>query len=306
MNQHKNETEELYLKKINQVFEFIDSNLEENLTLEEIAKVSNFSPYHFHRIFKFITKETLNQYITRKRIEKSASLLLHQKDKSITAIFLELGFENNTTFTRTFKKFYQINPTEFRKGNQHKFHKIKQQISKNGKVYPSTEEYICILNNLKKWFDMNAKIEVKNIQKMHLAYVTIIGEENISVAYQKLIHWAKEENLFSDKSKMLTIYHDSFKITKPKQVRMSACMILEKEIAEQKMVDQTILEEQKCIVGSFEIHPQEFEKAWTSLFIWMNENNYKKADKNPFEIYHNNFEEHLEKKCIVDFHIPIQ
>ncbi|WP_196891597.1 AraC family transcriptional regulator [Aureivirga marina] len=305
MNSLKEASFQNYVKKINRVFKYIDTHLEENLTLEKLAEIAHFSPFHFHRIFKFITNETLNQFITRKRIEKAASLLIHQKEKSIANIFLEVGFENNTTFTRTFKKFYNSNPTQFRKENQHTFHKIKQQNSKNGKVYPSTEEYICIIKNLKKWFDMNAKIEIKNVDKMHLAYRTIIGEENIQKAYQQLIHWAKENNLYSEKSKMLTMYHDSFKITKPEKVRMSACMILQQEISEQNSVDFTTLEIQKCIIGSFEIQPQDFEKAWTSLFIWMQENNYKKATKNPFEIYHNNFEEHPEKKCIVDFYIPI-
>jgi len=37
----------------------------------------------------------------------------------------------------------------------------------------------------------------------------------------------------------------------------------------------------------------------------MNENGYSKADNIPFEIYHNNFNEHPEKKCIVDMYIPI-
>ena len=50
----------------------------------------------------------------------------------------------------------------------------------------------------------------------------------------------------------------------------------------------------------------EFEKSWTGLFIWMNENRYKKADKNPFEIYHNDYRDHPDKKSIVDFYIPVE
>jgi AraC family transcriptional regulator len=38
----------------------------------------------------------------------------------------------------------------------------------------------------------------------------------------------------------------------------------------------------------------------------MNENGYKKADQNPFEIIYNNYNEHPEKKCIVDLCIPIE
>ena len=39
---------------------------------------------------------------------------------------------------------------------------------------------------------------------------------------------------------------------------------------------------------------------------WMNENGYKRADRHIFELYHNNFNDHPEKKAIVDFYIPVE
>ena len=59
------------------------------------------------------------------------------------------------------------------------------------------------------------------------------------------------------------------------------------------------------IIGSFVIDLSEFEKAWNSLFVWMAESGYKKADREVFEIYHNDYRVHPEKKCIVDYYIPI-
>jgi AraC family transcriptional regulator len=55
----------------------------------------------------------------------------------------------------------------------------------------------------------------------------------------------------------------------------------------------------------FHFELNEFEKSWTGLFLWMNENGYSKAERNPFEIYHNNFNEHPEGKFVVDFYVPI-
>lgn len=68
----------------------------------------------------------------------------------------------------------------------------------------------------------------------------------------------------------------------------------------------TTIEKGKYITGHFEISLDEFEKSWTGLFIWMNENGYKKTEGNPFEIYQNNFNDHPEKKCVVDLYIPIE
>ena len=61
-----------YIKRINNVLLFIDQHLDQELNLETIAKIGNYSPFHLHRIFKAITNETINEYITRKRIEKNS------------------------------------------------------------------------------------------------------------------------------------------------------------------------------------------------------------------------------------------
>lgn len=294
-----------YKNRINRVFEFIDQNLESDLSLNAVSEIAFFSPFHFHRIFKFVTEETLNEYVKRKRIEKSASDLLH-KNTTATQIAHKYGFSDNSSYSRAFKKYFGVSPTEFKNQNPNKFSKIRQLKSKNGQEYPDYEKYICIINNLKKWTEMNAKIEIKEMPKMDLAYVSSIGPQNLESAYQKLMKWATPQGLMNEQTKMVTIYHDSFKVTEPNKVRMSASILLNKTVEADGEIGLTSIQKGKFIVGSFEIRLNEFEKSWTGLFLWMNENGYKKADKNPFEIYHNNFNEHPERKAIVDFYIPIE
>jgi len=279
----ENETQRDYINRINKVFTFIDENLDADLSLNTISEIAFFSPFHFHRIFKIITGETLNEYVTRRRIEKAANFLIHKSSISISELSLEIGFNKNSSFTRAFKKFYGISPTEFRTRNSNNISKISQLESKNGQEKPTFDEYFCNITNLKKWIEMNAKIEIKEMSKVELAYVSCIGQNNL-----------------------MNAYHDSFKITEPGKVRMSACVILKKSIKVGGEVGLTTIERGRFIVGSFKIKLNEFEKSWTGLFIWMNEKGYKKVDRNPFEIYHNNFNEHPEKICIVDFYIPIE
>ncbi len=292
-------------KRINRVFEFIDKNLESDLSLNTVCEIAFFSPFHFHRVFKFITGETLNEYVNRRKIEKSALDLLH-KNTMITELAHKFGFSDNSSFSRAFKKYYGISPTEFRKQNPNRISKIRQLQSKNGQEYPEYDKYICIIDNLKNWIKMNAKIEITEMPKMNLAYVSSIGSQNLENAYRKLIQWATPQGLINDQTKMVTIYYDSFKITEANKVRMSAAILLNKPIKTEGEIGLTSIEAGKFIVGSFEIGLNEFEKSWTGLFLWMNENGYKKADRNPFEIYHNNFNEHPERKAIVDFYIPVE
>lgn len=294
-----------YKNRINRVFEYIDKNLESDLSLNTVSKIAFFSPFHFHRVFKFITGETLNEFITRQRIEKSALDLLHN-NFSTTEIAHKVGFSDISSFSRTFKKYYGVSPTEFIKQNPYRHSKIRQLESKKGQEYPDYEKYICVINNLKNWIKMNAKIEIREIPKMDLAYVSSIGPQNLENSYGKLIQWAAPKGLMNEKTKMVTIYHDSYKVTEANKVRMSASILLDKPIKPEGEIGLTSIEAGKFIIGSFEIGLSEFEKSWTGLFLWMNENGYKKADREPFEIYHNNFNEHPERKAIVDFCIPIE
>lgn len=294
-----------YRNRINRVFEFIDENLDSDLSLKAIAEIAFFSPFHFHRIFKFITGETLNEYVTRRRIEKSALELLH-KSLTTSEIAYKFGFSDNSSFSKTFKKYYGISPTEFRRQNPNRLSKIRQLESKNGLEYPDYDKYICIIDQLKNWIKMNAKIEIIKMPKMDLAYVSCIGSQNIEEAYGKLIQWSAPQGLMNEQTKMVTIYHDSFKVTETDKVRMSAAILIKTPIKVTGEIGLTTIEAGKFIVGNFEIGLDEFEKSWTGLFLWMNENGYKKADRNPFEIYHNNLNEHPERKAIVDFYIPIE
>lgn len=296
-----------YIKRINNIFLFIDEHLDQELNLETLAAIGFYSPFHLHRIFKAITGETLNEYITRKRIEKTAAVLLHQREVSISELSLQYGFNSNSSFTRTFKKFYGISPTEFRKNHPYKFSKIGKTESKNGQEAGLLAAYICNINNHINWIKMKAKIEIKEMPKLDLAFITQIGHHGMENTYAKLIKWATPKGLLENKNlKVVTIYHDSFKITEPDKVRMSACISLEEKVEVSGEIGLTTLEKGKCIVGRFEIGITEFEKSWTSLFMWMSENGYKKAERNPYEIYYNNFNEHPEKISIVDFCIPIE
>ncbi|GAA3631595.1 AraC family transcriptional regulator [Flavivirga jejuensis] len=302
----KNDTEKDYISRINLVLKHIDNNLDSELSLGLLSRLALYSPFHFHRIFKAIIGETLNSYIIRKRIEKAASVLIHKKNISITELSLQYGFSSNASFTRAFKNFYGLSPSEFRKENPSKFSKISNSESKNSQENLIFEKYICNINNHLNWIKINANIEIKEISELKFASITHFGENDVESVFDRLIKWANSKDLMKNpETKMARVFHDSFKITTPDKVRMSICVLTNKPFTPEGEIDAITIKKSKCIVGRFEISPNDFEKSWSSLFVWMNDQGYKKAEKNPFEIYHNDFREHHENKCIVDLHIPI-
>lgn len=296
------------IARINNAILYIEENIQSKLLLEDIAKAAHFSPYHFHRLFSVVMGETVNNFITRIRIEKAASFLLHKNEVSVTDISEITGFSSLSSFSRAFKKFYGISPQDFKNSSTEKFSKICKTKSKNGQLKVTFEQYISSINNSLNWMKMNAVTEIKTFDTLDLGYISHVGKMDlIGAVYNELIRWATPKGLMEQKDlRMVTIYHDSPKITDPNHLRMSAGIILNTATTVEGRLSYRAFKPGKCIVSRMELTPSEFQQAWESNFVWMNKNGYKKADRDPFEIYYNNYIDHPEGKFVIDLCIPIQ
>lgn len=103
MQEGYNETRTEYIKRINYVLDFIEKNLDADLSLENLSKKARYSPFHFHRVFSSIIGENVNKFVTRKRVERIASILLVEKGRSIKELAYTYGFNSESSFSRTFK-----------------------------------------------------------------------------------------------------------------------------------------------------------------------------------------------------------
>jgi AraC-like DNA-binding protein len=92
-----------YERRVNRVMDYVQAHLDEDLTLEKLAGVAAFSPFHFHRVFAAITGETLSNFIRRVRLERAASCLAIMRETSVLEIALRYGFSSAVTFARAFK-----------------------------------------------------------------------------------------------------------------------------------------------------------------------------------------------------------
>ncbi|MFI3238138.1 MAG: AraC family transcriptional regulator [Lachnospiraceae bacterium] len=96
---------------------YMEEHISENITVEELAEVSNLSKYHYMRRFKDMTTYTPVQYLTNMRIEY-AKELLQKHDVTIDEIAFATGFHHISYFTKVFKKGTDMTPTEYRKKYQ--------------------------------------------------------------------------------------------------------------------------------------------------------------------------------------------
>jgi AraC family transcriptional regulator len=99
--------------KLRRVKEFINANLEEDLSLTAISAIADLSQYHFARAFRTSTGLTPQQYLMRQRIERAKELLA-KDDLPIVEISLRTGFKNQSHFTTLFHKLTKFTPKTWR------------------------------------------------------------------------------------------------------------------------------------------------------------------------------------------------
>lgn len=99
---------------LEKVFAYITEHFAEGIYLENVAEAVEISPKYLSRVFKERTGVNLSEYISLVRITRAKELLL-STSKSVGEIGELVGFENRTTFFRTFKKLEGVSPNEYRK-----------------------------------------------------------------------------------------------------------------------------------------------------------------------------------------------
>jgi AraC family transcriptional regulator len=107
----------LSAKQLQTIFDYIQSNLDQEIRLVDLAQLINFSEYHLCRIFKQSTGLSLYQCVLRQRVAL-AQRLLQQTDLKIADIALRCGFSSHSHLTRYFKQITGVSPRSLRASEQ--------------------------------------------------------------------------------------------------------------------------------------------------------------------------------------------
>lgn len=103
-----------YLKQVQAGIDYIEAHLDTDIEIARVAGAAGISTWHFQRIFKALTNETLKTYIRSRRFANSLEKLL-ATDARIIDIAVSAGFESQASFTRAFKQAFNMTPNEYRK-----------------------------------------------------------------------------------------------------------------------------------------------------------------------------------------------
>jgi len=111
----QNKREERASSLIEQAKAFIRNNYSKDISLDEVSRQANISPYYFSKIFKEETGENFIEYLTNIRIDKAKELLINT-EYSMKEICTMCGYADPNYFSRSFKKNVGLSPTEYKEG----------------------------------------------------------------------------------------------------------------------------------------------------------------------------------------------
>lgn len=185
-----------YEARLLRVIDYLWANLDAPLDLDHLAGVAAFSPYHFHRIYRGATGETLAETVRRLRLHRAAGALV-QSDQPISEIANRAGYGSQAAFTRSFSADYGLPPALYRR-------RSVDTALKESQMLP---------------------IDYVTLPDLQCAAVPHRGSYlEIGKAFETLTVYAAGRGLIEPETRMFGVYHDDPSAVPVGDLRSEACV----------------------------------------------------------------------------------
>jgi AraC family transcriptional regulator len=283
-----------YERRVNRVIDYVEAHIGDELTLEKLAAVAAFSPFHFHRVFLGITGETLSDFIRRIRLERAASSLGMLRETSVLEIALLCGFSSAATFARAFKSHFGMSASEWRDGGALKWSEALRSKSKQGKALRKQSQKQrkprkAIAGPKRhrpgsKSQGLLMPIEIRELPPYRVAYVRHVGPYGeggrIGALWMNFERWIRAHGLRRDGTLTIGIGHDAPTIAAPETLRYDACLVVDDDFKPDRSVNMAELPGGRYAVAQFEGTATQLSEAWHLLWsTWLPGSGYQPEDR---------------------------
>lgn len=278
-------TFERYDKRILKVQLYIEEHLDEDLSLETLSQVASTSPYHFHRIFKGVSGETVAGYVRRVRLEH-ASAQLKYTQQTVTEIAFGAGYQNHEAFTRAFHRRFGINPSQFRAGVIPKSNYRKEQRTVSMTTY---------------------EVKIKEVDPITVASKRHVGPyDEVGSVFDSFLEWAGQNGLMNSDSTVLGVSHDDPSVTEPSKLRYDCCLAVDDDFKPQgDIVKQQIAGGRYAVLrhtGPYSGLLQSYDWFFS---VWLTESSETMRDAPPVEVYVNDPSDTAPEELVTDIYLPL-
>lgn len=272
-------------KLVDQSIDYIMQHLDEELSLESVASRFFISKYHFSRIFKAETGESVYSFIKRCKVDQSAIDMKLNPEKTITDIGLDYGY-SSSNYSSVFRKHHDTSPAIFR-----------QSIPTHSMPVPFTPERTAHFKTAREYA---ARIEIQKLPDLFVLYERFMGNY---VDIEK--HWYQfldryRANL-SERTILVERFFNDPAITNSSQCICDICMTVEEDCG---LYNVMRIKGGKWVVYHFDGEIKDIFEALQGIFsVWFPKSGYRMARRYGLNIYrHIDRENH---KVVMDLCIPI-
>lgn len=293
-----NKSRQIYISRINSVQDYIENHMDEELCVDELADIAYFSKYHFQRIYRQITGESLYSYIKRLRLEKAVFLIRSNKNIKVQDVALSVGFSNQASLAKALKERYKISAGAIRDLNDFDAYKHFCEISMNGKA-----------DEMKMYYNIPVELTIRKTSPARVLYIRHTGSykgnaDLFMMLFTRLYGYASSKKLISPESKWFTVYHDYGDLTSEERLRLSVCVTVADEIQGSNEFSCMELAGGQYAVGRFLLKSDEYQSAWNYMLSkWLPESGYMPDDRLCYEHYPS--QEYDTESKTVEIFIPI-
>ena len=284
-------TASAYAEKFNRVFDYIDRHLGEELSVERLSQVANFSKFHFHRQFSEYAGITVFRYIRLMRLKRASYRLVFSEQARIIDIALEAGFENPESFSRAFKNAFGQTPSQFRTSPAWQ---------------PWNEQYRIPASERKPVME----IEIVDFETTAVAALEHRGApERVNDSARLFIEWRKASRLSPVKtSKTFGIAYDNPETTEPEKFRFDICgsVTAAVPVNPQGVMNKVIPAGRCAVVRHFGSHDKMGENIYYLYREWLPESGEELRDFPLFFHYLNLMPETPEHELVTDIYLPLK
>jgi AraC family transcriptional regulator len=299
-----------YTARIHRVLEYVNNRMADDLSLKTLAEVGCFSPFHFHRIFTALVRETPLDFVRRVRLQRSALMLTHAPRESITAIALSCGFSSSATFSRAFRARFGMSPSSWREAQNSKIRKTSR---KAGKASRSSRAYFR--SSDRQTVHISARrnamnVTLNDLPARHIAYVANLGgyeKSRIGAAWSRLCEWAGPLGLLEPPAQFMGLSFDDPAITPKDRCRYYACITVPPDVTPPRDIGLMTIPGGKHAVFRFDGTLDGIAMAYRDFYgVWLPASGHEPEDRPCYEVYHNSPEDDPEERIVMDICMPLK
>jgi AraC family transcriptional regulator len=279
-----------YDRRLNAAVDWITQHLDESISLKEIATAANFSAFHFHRIFRASTGETINAFVKRLRLERALMLMRATPGKSLTSIALEAGFGSSSNFSRVFRTAYGSSPA---KANVN-------ALLESRKHRQDTETARTYALSMPRVAEGSAKptpsVRIERWADISLAYVRVIGgylnPQALIDGYHAIEGWADRHGLDRVTSQLIGMSIDDPDVVPLRKCRYDFCRTVASRPPPRSGAHFTTLRACDWAIAPCKGDMGDVEHVWNYLFRdWLPASGWQPAAIPALEIFNRRPEE---------------